>query len=75
MLSLPDLDLDGDIDIAVNTGSDVTVMVNDGTGVFGLGATVQSSSGNFIADLTIGDFDNDTLPDIMTANDGVWVIC
>ncbi|MDG2359977.1 MAG: Calx-beta domain-containing protein, partial [Planctomycetaceae bacterium] len=28
------------------------------------------SSGNFIADLTIGDFDNDTLPDIMTANDG-----
>ena len=65
-----DLDLDGDIDIAVNTGNDVTVLVNDGLGTFGLGSTVTTSSFFQISDLTVGDFDNDTLPDVMTANDG-----
>ena len=65
-----DLDQDGDIDIAVNTTTEVTVLVNDGTGVFGLGSTVTTASNLQISDLTIGDFDNDTLPDIMTANDG-----
>jgi Ca2+-binding RTX toxin-like protein len=67
-----DLDQDGDIDIAVNTGTDVTVLVNDGTGIFGLGGTIAPTSIFQISDLTIGDYNNDTLPDVMTVGFGFF---
>jgi len=65
-----DLDQDGDVDIAVNTGNDVTVLVNDGTGMFELGSTVAQTSIFQISDLTVGDYDNDMLPDLMTVGPG-----
>ena len=63
-----DFDGDADLDIvAANViGETVTVLLNDGSGVYG--APTQVASGGRAVDVVVGQFNGDTDPDIAVAN-------
>ncbi len=66
--SLADLDLDGDLDIAVsnNVGDNVSVALNNGDGTFA--ETVQYGAGDGNWSHALGDVNHDGYPDIVTAD-------
>jgi hypothetical protein len=65
-----DLDGDTDVDLAVSnfTGSNVTVLLNGGSGNFSEAATSPESSGSAPDELTAADLDGDSDLDLVTAN-------
>jgi hypothetical protein len=68
-----DLDLDGDLDLVIADRSRhlAHVLLNDSSGSFPSGA--QYSVGRNSNRVTVGDLNQDTLPDIVTANPGEGV--
>lgn len=67
-----DMDSDGDIDavVANQTTNQLTLLINNGNGVFSRGASF-SSGGNTPTALVTGLFNNDAFMDIAVANAGV----
>jgi hypothetical protein len=63
---------DGSIDIATaNVGtSDVSILLNNGSGTFSPGTTVPLSPDSFPFDITTADFNCDGIADLATANPG-----
>ena len=68
-LDIGDLDQDGDIDIAFSTWypTMINVFLNDGAGSFTAGQSFPT--GPEPRDITIGDINGDTFPDIASANE------
>jgi len=77
ILDLADVDLDGDVDVIVPHWDEtaeqpsaapslVTVLLNDGTGTFGYGASV--SIGVQPRGMVIDDFNGDGYPDVLVCN-------
>jgi hypothetical protein len=60
-------DTDLDVIITSATGAKIAVLLNDGTGAFGLPATFKTIGGS-TAKVKVGDFNNDGLIDIATLN-------
>jgi len=67
-IAAADVDGDGDLDLLVANGSDdnVSLLLNDGSGVFT--ATSVITAGNNPTGLTLGDIDGDGDLDLLTAN-------
>jgi hypothetical protein len=65
VLTIGDLDLDGDVDVVVpaRTSAQVTVLLGDGTGAFAAAPTLTVPSGSAIS-AAIGRFDADAYPDL-----------
>ena len=63
-----DLDLDGDLDLVGQISNGVVALANAGDGTFG--PSTQYTTGPTIQDFAIGDLDDDTFPDLVTANAG-----
>ncbi|WP_457767674.1 NPCBM/NEW2 domain-containing protein [Cyanobium sp. ULC084] len=65
-----DVDLDGDLDIAVAGwgGSIIRVLLNSGSGVFSSSNSFVYNVGNAPHSLQFGDFNNDSRPDLAVAN-------
>ncbi len=65
-----DLDGDGDLDVALGSlGGVIRVLLNDGGGRFtDAGLALYNGDGNNNGALAIADFNGDTLPDIVAAN-------
>jgi hypothetical protein len=63
-----DLDGDGDQDLAVANAisNNVSVLFNNGSGVFGL--PVNYGTGTYPSSVAVGDLDGDSDPDLVTAN-------
>src|SRR5262245_31243986 len=61
-----DINLDGRDDIAVLDGRRVLVSLSDGTGAFGLAATLTGGSGSLVG-FGILDFNNDGKPDVFAS--------
>jgi Ca2+-binding RTX toxin-like protein len=63
-----DLDLDGDLDLALVDGNtnNVQFLENNGMGVFGTGAIIGTNFfGDDGTDIAVGDIDSDGLPDLL----------
>ena len=58
-----DFDGDGDVDLVMNSGSDLAVLENDGSGGFTLATTSIGDAG---ASLAIGDREGDGDPDVLS---------
>jgi hypothetical protein len=73
-LLLVDLDIDGDLDLAVVSTGDMTlrVMTNDGGGTFT--ELVQLPTGASPIAVTAGDINEDGLPDLVVANQGAATV-
>jgi cysteine-rich repeat protein len=72
-IGLHDMDSDGDLDIVTSntTSDDVTVLLNDGAGVFAAPMNFESRVGWAGEDpraLAIGDINADGVPDVVVAN-------
>ncbi len=60
-----DYDKDGKIDLAVMDSNKVTILKNDGTGIFTVLQVIGGLSG--LADMVTGDINNDGYPDLVCA--------
>ncbi|MGN7400821.1 FG-GAP-like repeat-containing protein [Cytobacillus praedii] len=71
-ITAADLNENGFIDIATaNVGtSDVSILLNNGFGIFSPGTTVPLPIDSFPFDITSADFNCDGIPDLATANPG-----
>jgi len=69
-VSAADLNLDGNVDLAVANGGDgtVTVLLGNGTGAFAAGNPI--SVGTAPASVAVADFNGDGKPDLAVANSG-----
>ncbi|MEM9456818.1 MAG: FG-GAP-like repeat-containing protein [Myxococcota bacterium] len=70
---LLDMDLDGDLDIvtANTNSSDVTILLNDGAGIFGTPMIFETDigwDGSTPRGLAVGDINADTIPDAVVAH-------
>jgi len=70
---LADMDADGDLDVVTSNtiSDDVTVLLNDGTGVFGAPMIFESSTGYDGTDpraLSVGDVNGDGVLDVVVSN-------
>ncbi len=74
-ISINNMDLDGDSDIVLSSGSVVgnnfiRVLDGDGLGVFTAGFTANFGTGSIAADILATDFNNDGYNDIVVATQG-----
>lgn len=65
-----DYNRDGWVDLVLNSDNDLHLWTNDGTGAFNDDSVNVPFPGDPIANLTVGDLDDDGDPDIVTA--GSW---
>lgn len=68
--SVGDLDNDGDLDFVRCGGYRCQVLLNDGTGHFGLSGTYPITSGGYAYDCRVADFNNDGFVDIAVNSHG-----
>lgn len=71
-ITAADLNGDGFIDIATANlvSSDVSILLNNGSGMFSPGTTVPLAADSFPFDITTADFNCDGIADLATANPG-----
>jgi len=63
-MDLFDIESDGDLDIIVATGFEVSVLLNDGAGAFG--STIDTAIGGFFNIVGMGEFNGDGDLDLLT---------
>jgi hypothetical protein len=68
-----DFNRDGNLDLATanNTGNTVSLVTSIGTATFLIPGRIPLPFGSFPADIVVGDFNNDTKMDVISANEQV----
>jgi hypothetical protein len=69
-LAVQDLDVDGNLDLAVAGSAGVSVFFGNGFGAFQAGQANPMGAGTQPASIAVADFNHDGLPDIIVGNEG-----